>query len=545
MNTMNRRSFLKNTSWSFLGLAVSGSLLSACQRGTAAGKKIMPSASNLKYFWGDLHNHCNITYGHGDMRSAFEAAKGQLDFVSVTPHAMWPDIPGADDPRLKWVIDYHTGAFKRLREGGYEKYVAMTNEYNKEGEFLAFVGYEAHSMEHGDHVALNYDLDAPLVECTSIEDWKQKARGHKVFITPHHMGYQTGYRGYNWNFFTEGDQTPFVEMYSRHGLAESDQGDYNYLHDMGPRQWEGTIQCGLEQDKKFGIMGSTDQHAGYPGSYGDGRIGVLAESLTRDKIWDAMKNRHVCCATGDKINIDFRLNDAFPGDVVRGNSRRIYLNVEGGSCIDYIDIVKNRKCIARLSGPLLPEMPEGDMVRCKVKIDFGWNREEQYVHWQGKLSISKGTINAVEPCFRGAAFTSPQPGEPEFETKVNRIVSVTDKDTELDMYSSKNPNTTTPAMQAVILDVTMPKDGMITAEFNGKKFEHSLGELLEGSRSHFMIGWLSEAILFNRAMPESCFMVEHYMEDTEPERDTDYYYIRVRQRDQQWAWSSPIWVERT
>ena len=58
----------------------------------------------------------------------------------------------------------------------------MTNEYNKEGEFLAFVGYEAHSMEHGDHVALNYDLDAPLVECTSIEDWKRKARGHKVLL---------------------------------------------------------------------------------------------------------------------------------------------------------------------------------------------------------------------------------------------------------------------------------------------------------------------------------------------------------------------------
>ena len=118
---MDRRNFLKHTGWSLVGMAASGSLLSACQQGTAAGKKVMPSASNLKYFWGDLHNHCNITYGHGDMRSAFEAAKEQLDFVSVTPHAMWPDIPGADDPRLKWVIDYHTGAFKRLREGGYEK----------------------------------------------------------------------------------------------------------------------------------------------------------------------------------------------------------------------------------------------------------------------------------------------------------------------------------------------------------------------------------------------------------------------------------------
>ena len=84
------------------------------------------------------------------------------------------------------------------------------------------------------------------------------------------------------------------------------------------------------------------------------------------------------------------------------------------------------------------------------------------------------------------------------------------------MYSSKNPNTTTAAMQAVILDVEMPKDGKVIAEFNGKKFEHTLGELLEGSRSHFMIGWLSEAILFNRAMPESCFTLEHYMEDKEP-----------------------------
>lgn len=206
---MDRRNFIKNTGWSFLGLAASGSLLGSCAAGSKETKKKMPSASDLKMYWGDLHNHCNITYGHGDMRDAFEAAKGQLDFVSVTPHAMWPDIPGADDPRLKWVIDYHTGAFKRLREGGYEKYVAMTNEYNKEGEFLTFVGYEAHSMEHGDHVALNYDLDAPLVECTSIEDWKQKAKGHKVFITPHHMGYQGGYRGYNWKCFTEGDQTPF------------------------------------------------------------------------------------------------------------------------------------------------------------------------------------------------------------------------------------------------------------------------------------------------------------------------------------------------
>ena len=541
---MDRRKFLQVSGWSFMGLAASGSLLEACTPGSKEAKKIMPTPSNMKMFWGDLHNLCNITYGHGDMRDAFEAAKGQLDFVSVTPHAMWPDIPGANDPRLKWVIDYHTGAFKRLRQGGYDKYVAMTNEYNKEGEFLTFIGYEAHSMEHGDHVALNYDLDAPLVECTSIEDWKQKAKGHKVFVTPHHMGYQTGFRGYNWDFFTEGDVTPFVEMYSRHGLAETDQGDYPYLHDMGPRQWEGTILCGLERGNKFGLIGSTDQHAGYPGSYGDGRVGVLASSLSRDNIWEGLRTRHTCCATGDKINIDFRLNDAFMGDVVRGNSRRIYLNVEGQSNIDYVDIVKNGRLFARMNGPMTPEMPKEDTVHCKIKIEFGWNREERYVTWDGAISINKGRILNVTPCFRGAAFTSPQEGESEFRTHVNKILSTTEKSTELKLYTSKNPNTTTAATQAVILELEMPKDGVIATDFNGKHFEHTLGELLEGSRTHFMIGWLSEAILFNRAMPESCYTIEHFMEDKEPERDTDYYYVRVRQKDQQWAFSSPIWVER-
>lgn len=541
---MDRRHFLKTSGWSLMGLAASGSLLDACSSEKEV-KKVIPGKSGYKVYWGDLHNHCNITYGHGDMKDAFEAAKGQLDFVSVTPHAMWPDIKEAGkEERLRWVIDYHTDAFKRLRKGGYEKYAKMTKEYNDEGKFLTFIGYEAHSMEHGDHVALHHDLDAPLVECTSIEDWKQRFKGQKVFVTPHHMGYQFGYRGYNWKCFSEGDQTPFVEMYSRHGLAENDMGDYPYLHDMGPRHWEGTIQYGLSLGKKFGLMGSTDQHSGYPGSYGDGRIGVLANSLTRDNIWESLRTRHVYAATGDKIDIDFRVNDAFMGDVLRGNKRRIYVNVTGESCIDYVDIIKNGQLLARLSGPNIPVAPKADMIRCKVKMEFGWNREQKYIPWNGQLSVDKGRILNVTPCFRGAAFTSPQEGETEFKTHVNRILSKSDSATELQLYTSMNPNTTTPATQAVILEVEMPLDGHVTAEFNGKRIEHTLAELLKGSRTHFMRGWLSEAILFNRAMPESSYTIEHYMEDNEPEQDTDYYYIRVRQKDQQWAWSTPIWVER-
>ena len=49
---MDRRKFLKNTGWSFLGLAASGSLLGSCAAGSKEAKKIMPSASNLKIVLG-------------------------------------------------------------------------------------------------------------------------------------------------------------------------------------------------------------------------------------------------------------------------------------------------------------------------------------------------------------------------------------------------------------------------------------------------------------------------------------------------------------
>lgn len=522
--------------------------LSACGE-----KKVEPAAvadlanDSMNIYFGDIHNHCNLTYGHGDMRDAFEAARQQLDFVSVTPHAAWPDIPGKDDARLSWVIDYHTSAFERLRKTGWKEYVKMTNEYNKEGEFLTFLSYEYHSMKYGDHVALNYRLDAPLVEATSIPDLKNKLKGEKAFVTPHHMGYQEGFRGYNWKFFKE-DKTPFVEIFSRHGLAEEDLGDFPNLHDMGPRNYEGTMLYGLNQGHKFGVIGSTDQHAGYPGSYGDGLIAVVAPTNSRADIWEAMEKRHVYCVTGDKIKLDFRINNAIMGDEIKGNKRNISLKVEGQNFIDYVDIIKNGKRLTRINVPFSSTEPKADLVRAKIKVEFGWNRFEEPVHWLGNLNISEGEIHSVTPCFRGAAYTSPQKdkiGKSDLHgTLVNRITGRSDKKVDLEMYTTKNPNTLTAATQAVILDVTMPRNAKLTANFNGKTFSYTMDQLLRGTYSNFMIGWLSEAIQFHRAATEEVYKVEYTMTDDSPEQDTDYYYVRVRQRDNNWAFSSAIWVNK-
>jgi hypothetical protein len=47
----------------------------------------------MNIYWGDLHNHCGISYGFGSLENALLAAKGQLDFCAIIGHASWADMP--------------------------------------------------------------------------------------------------------------------------------------------------------------------------------------------------------------------------------------------------------------------------------------------------------------------------------------------------------------------------------------------------------------------------------------------------------------------
>ena len=73
----------------------------------------------------------------------------QLDFVSVTGHSSWPDIPERKPP-LESVVDYHTDGFDKL-ENGWNRFVNTIDQYNKPGQFVCFPSYEIHSMADGDY----------------------------------------------------------------------------------------------------------------------------------------------------------------------------------------------------------------------------------------------------------------------------------------------------------------------------------------------------------------------------------------------------------
>ena len=73
------------------------------------------------------------------------------------------------------------------------------------------------------------------------------------------------------------------------------------------------IYEGLKRGKQFSFVASTDHHAGFPGSYGDGMAAVWAEEKTKESIWKALKAGRTYAVTGDRIRCRFDINGVAHG----------------------------------------------------------------------------------------------------------------------------------------------------------------------------------------------------------------------------------------
>ena len=80
---------------------------------------------------------------------------------------------------------------------------------------------------------------------------------------------------------------------------------------------------------------------------------------------------------------------------------------------------------------------------------------------------------------------------------------------------------------------------------NGEAIDVALGELFTGTRTFYLGGFVSPALCLHRAVAraESHQRIAFLHRARSTQRD--WYTVRVRQRNDQWAWTSPIWVEGT
>ncbi len=493
----------------------------------------------LRPYYGDLHNHCGISYGHGLLEDSFRNAHLQLDFVSVTAHAHWPDLPEKES-RLAAVNAYHLAGFQRALES-WPQYVETTNAQNVDGSFTTFLSFEWHSMRSGDH---NIYFRGDKGEILPAEDLADLRRRLLAFggpdggmIIPHHIGYQPGYRGIDWNQF-DPSLSPFAEIMSMHGCAESDDAPFPYLHTMGPRDGRSTMQAGLANGHRFGVIGSTDHHSAHPGSYGHGRLGVWARELSREGIWEALRARRVWALTGDRIEVGLAVNGAMMGsELPWRESREIDINVIGGAPIASVELLCSNEVIERFA----PKGRDRGDKHWKVALETGWGELEAETAWSVDLSISGGRLIGVEPRFRGREIVSPQE---EVGTDLafshweyaepNRVLART--------VSWRNPSITTAGTQSISLEIEGDSETVIEGIINGVAVRQQLAELTTGPRSTHLGGFLSPAFVFHRAASAREWTCNEQMTHHGNGSQPDWYYIRVMQTNGQWACSSPVWI---
>lgn len=491
----------------------------------------------LMPLYGDIHNHCDLSYGHGRFADALARAAQQLDFVSITGHADWPDMP-VDDPSVAHIVDFHVKGFARLRAGWAGHYAGLAAA-DADG-FTVFPGYEIHSAEHGDYTIVYADLSAEPLHLArtpaALKAALTAAMPGRALAFPHHIGYRQGARGINWATFDPA-LSPFVEMLSMHGCAEASETDRGYLHSMGPVDGHSTMAWGLAQGHIFGIVGNTDHHSAHPGSYGHGRMAVYAAARDRAAIWQGLMARRTNALTGDAIHLLTAVGDTIQGGIVAPQAQaQLRIEAVGGGFIDAIDVLRNGRLFARLSPQLAPA-PIGAADETLLHLELGWGARGSCHRWEGRITLDGGEILAVEPRFRGAEVVSPLEGDDAGHPLPELCAA--DGGLTFAVTAEANPNNATPATQGLMLRCALAPGATIRAELNGRHLDIPAARLREGALSGNLGPIDSPAYRFHPLPQPADWQWAGTLPLGRLEAGENVY-VRLRQAGGQMAWASPI-----
>lgn len=510
-------------------------------------ERLTPLAASLGLvpLYGDIHNHCALSYGHGRIEDALARAALQLDFVSITGHADWPDMP-IDEPSVAHIVDFHVKGFAKLRENWVAHFETLKS-FDREGVFSVFPGYEIHSCAHGDYTIVYADLDAAAIQFAdspqALKSALHAAKGDRALAFPHHIGYRQGARGINWETFDR-DLSPLVEMFSMHGCAETSESDRSYLHSMGPVDGHSTMEWGLARGHVFGIVGNTDHHSGFPGSWGHGRTGLYASGRDRDSIWTAMRARSTNALTGDSTHLLTAIGGTIQGGVIEpASNASLRIEAVAGGFIDTIDVVRNGRLFARLSPELAPAPIDAGTgeIETVLHVELGWGARGKSHDWSGSIHLESGEILAAEPRFRGAEIVSPLEGDdpghavPRLELEDGRAT--------FSVRAEANPNNVTPATQGLALRMRVGDNTVIHAEISGKHVSIPVRRLFEGAVSGNLGPIDTPAYRFH-GLPLPRQWQWRGQVDLGGVADGENIHVRLRQANGQTAWASPIFCRR-
>lgn len=226
----------------------------------------------------------------------------------------------------------------------WQEVVDTSNAFNDPHRFVTLVSHEWGTGNPNGHKNIYHRGDSAEFICsfgpggmTPDELW-EILKGRETLTIPHHTKFGNIT---NWDYRNDTHQR-LVEICSSWGISEAG----------GPH----SVQTALAMGHRIGFIGGTDSHHGLAnqGSFfvddGNGLACVMATELTRDSIWQALNERRCYATTGDRILLDFTMNDAPMGsdlsvDLAQCGPREFTMRVAGTYRIDAIELLRNNEVV--------------------------------------------------------------------------------------------------------------------------------------------------------------------------------------------------------
>ncbi|WP_136688546.1 DUF3604 domain-containing protein [Halorhabdus amylolytica] len=360
--------------------------------------RVTEDEPDRRLFWGDLHLHSQFSDGCGTPEQGLRFGRDvmDLDVVAYADHdTMGFFIP----PRLQR---------RRMERRYFPRMKEIVREFTDEGEFLPLLGYEwTQQPTVGGHINVYFDCveEADLFDSISPEsdtyeklfarlrEFNERGEGRAV-AAPHHSAESS----YPFDFAaTEYDDevAPLAEVYSQWGNSERPAWEGNdHPIEMGHGEAERPghhVQDALALGNRVGLMASADYHDARPGhsllhadahlpslsewrekgigwgliwriwnepSYPGGLAGIHATELSRETIFESLRNRQVYgTSQPHRIRVEFAVNGtrvADPDSTVTVDSptaeREVSVAVAGTGPVERLTVVKNNEDWRRFEG---------------------------------------------------------------------------------------------------------------------------------------------------------------------------------------------------
>lgn len=286
--------------------------------------------SNLYY--GQLHAHTNISDGVGTLDDAYTHARdmGHADYIAITDHSNWFD----NDTKGN-ILD---GSASTEWTSAH----ATADKYNKDNEFVAIYGYEmTWSGSTGGWGHIN-TFNTPGFETRTNSKMDLKTYYDTLLKVPQSVS-QLNHPGKTFGDFGDfGFYNKAVDQYVT--LIEVGNGE-------GPVRGTGYFPSyeyytrALDKGWHVAPTNNQDNHKGAWITANSARTVIDAPSLTRDSLYQSMRDMKVFSTEDSNLRINYTVNDMPMGSKINPNGKLNFkisvVDPDGNDSIGKISIIAN------------------------------------------------------------------------------------------------------------------------------------------------------------------------------------------------------------